>query len=614
MFVFDLFESQQLKKVVIMSGGFHPWHPGHTSLYQSAKASFPGADVWVAATNDTKARPFPFETKRRLAIIAGVDGSKFVQVKSPFNPVEITGQYDPNTTAVIFVRSEKDAGSMKLGGFKKDGSPAYIQPMGKDLMPIAQHAYMDFLPTIDFKAGNGGINSATQIRAMWPTADENAKTGLVHDLYPAIAANPSTTAKVIQMLDAALGAVTESVNEDEENPIDTVKLDIPLMIRMLEFAKEDVKTDMELHTATEQLIALSTDGQTLSMDDYEQIVSPAMHESIQRYKKKMLESIEVKVLPRGVERKKALVGLNEEEDADWLSARDNPPEIRNAEMKRLIGMFGIGGVKRARGLYNNNLLKAKPAEIKLLLKLTKADGTFKGLSSIGENTKVTEVTKPTNPNRKMSAHQKEVAQKRKEYEKTLGNFTPKDDMVGVAKKVTEGNNDSKIAALQKKYDDCKGALGMARERRKAKGQHVQGPREMALTTKMSAIYSQLSDMQRASKKVTEVSNNTLSSYKKKAGEQATAADKKGDFKTGDKRFKGIVKATSKQFDNDAKKVATEMTESARNGRVRKVQQSMVKLKGLMESVSPKLLQSLIATVKQAVKILDRNRDDIFTPK
>lgn len=57
------------------------------------------------------------------------------------------------------------------------------------------------------------------------------------------------------------------------------------------------------------------------------------------------------------------------------------------------------------------------------------------------------------------------------------------------------------------------------------------------------------------KPINELSNNTLGSYKKKAGADAKKADSEGDFKRGDKRFGGIVKATKKEFDNDAKDVA-----------------------------------------------------------
>jgi hypothetical protein len=53
--------------------------------------------------------------------------------------------------------------------------------------------------------------------------------------------------------------------------------------------------------------------------------------------------------------------------------------------------------------------------------------------------------------------------------------------------------------------------------------------------------------------VAELSNEKLGQYKKAAGDQATAADKTGNYAKGHKRFKGIVKATNKQFDNDAKK-------------------------------------------------------------
>ena len=53
--------------------------------------------------------------------------------------------------------------------------------------------------------------------------------------------------------------------------------------------------------------------------------------------------------------------------------------------------------------------------------------------------------------------------------------------------------------------------------------------------------------------VIELSNEKLGQYKKGAGADASAADKAGDTKKADKRFSGIVKATKKQFANDAKK-------------------------------------------------------------
>ena len=54
--------------------------------------------------------------------------------------------------------------------------------------------------------------------------------------------------------------------------------------------------------------------------------------------------------------------------------------------------------------------------------------------------------------------------------------------------------------------------------------------------------------------LTELSTEKLAQYKTAAAADASKADKAGDFKKGNKRFSGIVKATKKQFANDEKKV------------------------------------------------------------
>lgn len=53
--------------------------------------------------------------------------------------------------------------------------------------------------------------------------------------------------------------------------------------------------------------------------------------------------------------------------------------------------------------------------------------------------------------------------------------------------------------------------------------------------------------------INELSSDLLARYKEKAGLAASAADKAKKYDLGHKRFKGIMKATFKQFANDAKK-------------------------------------------------------------
>jgi hypothetical protein len=56
------------------------------------------------------------------------------------------------------------------------------------------------------------------------------------------------------------------------NPKDIISVDVPLFIRLLEYAREDAQTDMDLHDVAEKIISLSASGKTLTMDDYSSII------------------------------------------------------------------------------------------------------------------------------------------------------------------------------------------------------------------------------------------------------------------------------------------------------------------------------------------------------
>lgn len=60
--------------------------------------------------------------------------------------------------------------------------------------------------------------------------------------------------------------------KEEVDEKDTVTMDIPLLIRVLEYAREDAKTDMDLHKVVENLINMRGGG-TMTMDMYNKIVS-----------------------------------------------------------------------------------------------------------------------------------------------------------------------------------------------------------------------------------------------------------------------------------------------------------------------------------------------------
>ena len=108
------------------------------------------------------------------------------------------------------------------------------------------------------------------------------------------------------------------------------------------------------------------------------------------------------------------------------------------------------------------------------------------------------------------------------------------------------------------------------------------------------------DLTSTDKKINELSNEKLADYKKKAGENASAADKAGDTKTGNKRFSGIMKATRKQFDNDAKQKTEELSPK---------QKAMDKNKnGKIDGFDLSHLRKKTEELSPAQKAMDKNKN------
>jgi hypothetical protein len=72
---------------------------------------------------------------------------------------------------------------------------------------------------------------------------------------------------------------------EQFNPTDKITVDVPLFIRLLEYAREDAKTDMDLHNVAENIVALSETGKTLTMAQYDEIVKNPQQELQERLKK-----------------------------------------------------------------------------------------------------------------------------------------------------------------------------------------------------------------------------------------------------------------------------------------------------------------------------------------
>jgi hypothetical protein len=223
-----------MNKLVVISGGFHPFHAGHMALYTAAKEAFPDAQVVIGATNAQKDRPFPFKIKQKLAQVSGVPPKDFVEVTRQFSaedPAIASRIKNPNDTILIFARSEKDKGEPPLpaqpdpktgqlplvtrGPNKGKPVSNYLQYFAgneDNLEPMTHHAYMAYLPTVEF---GPGITSASEIRAAWPTLNDKRKTAMVMSLYPTTQKNPKLAASVVKLMDAGMGEQTVTENDTD---------------------------------------------------------------------------------------------------------------------------------------------------------------------------------------------------------------------------------------------------------------------------------------------------------------------------------------------------------------------------------------------------------------
>lgn len=67
--------------------------------------------------------------------------------------------------------------------------------------------------------------------------------------------------------------IVRELLQEADNPVDRITLNIPLFIRLLEYAREDAKTDMDLHDLAERAVKLSSvQNKALSMEDYDTLV------------------------------------------------------------------------------------------------------------------------------------------------------------------------------------------------------------------------------------------------------------------------------------------------------------------------------------------------------
>jgi len=176
--------------LVIYPGRFHPFHRGHRASYEYLAKKYGEDHVYIATTGVQApvTSPFSFSDKVKMISTLGIPAGHVVKVTNPYQSREITDKIpeeEKANTVLIFALSAKDAERFNFAP-KRDGSPSYLQPMPKNLKqlkPMTDHAYVEIVPTVNFKVHGRDANSASQIREFYIKGNNNDRDQIIADLY-----------------------------------------------------------------------------------------------------------------------------------------------------------------------------------------------------------------------------------------------------------------------------------------------------------------------------------------------------------------------------------------------------------------------------------------------
>jgi len=158
-----LTEASTITKVIgIYPGRFQPAGAHHYKTYKWLDKQFD--EAWVATSNKTDSTKSPLNFKEKNMIWKKHKVKNVVQVKNPYVCAELLDNYDPETTAVVYIFGAKDAGRLKTK--KVDGTAGYYQSYEKNknnLEPYAKHGYFIVAPHVSIKVLGKEVNG-TYIR------------------------------------------------------------------------------------------------------------------------------------------------------------------------------------------------------------------------------------------------------------------------------------------------------------------------------------------------------------------------------------------------------------------------------------------------------------------
>jgi hypothetical protein len=138
--------------------------------------------------------------------------------------------------------------------------------------------------------------------------------------------------KVQEFFSKEVNEVETKISEDIP---DIIAVDVPLFIRLLEFAREDAGDDMDLHEVAERAIEAVKARGVLSMDDYDTLVPPKEElDEVRLVPKNQIEAIAAKLAAQIFSKKQDIrpaIDIFKKAVEDSYRALDPNVEIKEEE-------------------------------------------------------------------------------------------------------------------------------------------------------------------------------------------------------------------------------------------------------------------------------------------
>ena len=164
-------EQDQKRVIVIYPGRFQPMGRHHYATYKALADQFGAENTFIATSNKMGPKsPLDFEEKKKIMVAHGVPADKIVMTRNPYQALEITKDFDPDATAVVFAVGGKDMRESprfaNLDGFTKKGTPAYYKTYkpGEELVGLGKHGYIAVAPHVEIDVPGFGEMSGTTLR------------------------------------------------------------------------------------------------------------------------------------------------------------------------------------------------------------------------------------------------------------------------------------------------------------------------------------------------------------------------------------------------------------------------------------------------------------------